>query len=153
MAYDDVLRDVENLDLELYSASTWSRTEENPRNVEFVKRFESTGGQMANIFALMGYEAGLALREVKPLILKRDLAKVADILQKESITGPRGERNFYPASGFALPVIDILSVKTSTNKIYKTVINQGKGLKFDAEQFKDIHVGSISGWLNPYLCI
>jgi branched-chain amino acid transport system substrate-binding protein len=147
------LEDVGNLDLELISAATWSRNDETPRNVEFVKKFERTGGQMANVFGLLGYEAGLAIREVKPLIQKRDFSKVADILQKESIIGPRGERNFYPASGFSLPVIDIVNVKTSINKIYKTVISQGKGLKFDAEQFKEIHEGSMSGWLNPYLCI
>ncbi len=153
MVYDDLLEDVSGLELEMFSASTWSRKEENPRNVEFVKRFEGTGGQMANVFGLLGYEAGLALREVKPLILKRDFKQVAEILQKESIVGPRGERNFYPASGFSLPVTDILSIKTSLGKIYKTVVSRGKGLKFDAEQFKEIHDGSVSGWLNPYLCM
>jgi branched-chain amino acid transport system substrate-binding protein len=153
MAYDDLLEDAAGLDLELYSASTWSRNDENPRNMEFVKRFEKTGGQMANVFALLGYEAGLALREIKPLIQKRDWDKISDLLQKESIIGPRGERNFYPASGFSLPVTDIISVKTSLKKIYKTVISQGKGLKFDSSEFKDIHEGSVSGWQNPYLCI
>jgi branched-chain amino acid transport system substrate-binding protein len=153
MAYDDVLTDVGGEGLELYSAGTWSRGGEGRRNVEFVKKFESAGGQTANIFGLLGYEAGLALREVKSLIQKRDLNKVAELLQKESIDGPRGERNFYPASGFSLPVIDIFKVKTSAANIYKTVVSQGKGLKFDAEQFKQIHEESISGWLNPYLCI
>lgn len=153
MAYDDVLADVGHLDLELFTASTWSRTDENPKNREFVKRFENTGGQQANIFGLMGYEAGLGLKEVKSLIQKRDMEKAASLLQKESIVGPRGERNFYPSSGFSLPTTDIVSVKTSTNNIYKTVVSQGKGLKFDAEQFKAIHEGSVSGWLNPYLCI
>jgi branched-chain amino acid transport system substrate-binding protein len=153
MAYDDLLEDAAGLDLELYSASSWSRNDENPRNLEFVKRFEKTGGQMANVFALLGYEAGLALREIKPLIQKRDWNKISDLLQKESIIGPRGERNFYPASGFSLPVTDIINVKTSIKKIYKTVISQGKGLKFDSSEFKDIHEGSVSGWQNPYLCI
>ncbi|WP_184547050.1 ABC transporter substrate-binding protein [Mucilaginibacter sp. FT3.2] len=153
MAYDDLLEDAAALDLELYSASTWSRNDENPHNAEFVKKFEKAGGQMANVFALLGYEAGLALREIKPLIQKRDWSKISDLLQKESITGPRGERNFYPASGFALPVTDIISVKTSSKGIYKTVISQGKGLKFDSEAFKEIHEGSVSGWQNPYLCI
>lgn len=153
MAYDDLLIDAGGLDLELYSAGTWSRGTEDARNTEFVKKFETAGGQTANVFGLLGYEAGLVLREVKSLILKRDLAKVAEILQKESIAGPRGERNFYPASGFSLPVIDIVKVKTSATKIYKTVVSQGKGLKFDAEQFKQIHQESVSGWLNPYLCI
>jgi len=153
MAYDDVLSDVGHLDLNLTTASTWSRTDENPRNSEFVKRFEKTGGQQANIFGLLGYEAGLALKEVKSLIQKRDNDKVASLLQKEAIVGPRGERNFYPASGYALPTTDIVNVKTSANNIYKTILSQGKGLKFDDEQFKAIHEGSVSGWLNPYLCI
>ncbi len=153
MAYDDILEDAASLELEMFAASTWSRNEENPRNKEFVKRFESTGGQMANIFGLLGYEIGLALREVKPLIQKREWSKVSDLLQKESITGPRGDRNFYPASGFSLPTTDILSVKTTVNKIFKTVIAQGKGLKFDSEAFREIHEGSVSGWQNPYLCL
>ena len=153
MAYDDVLSDVGHLDLELITAGTWNRMDESPRNKEFVKRFETTGGQMANIFGLLGYEAGLALREVKSLIQKRDFGKVAALLQTESVQGPRGERNFYPSSGFALPVIDIMRIKTSTNNIFKTVLNQGKGLRFDAEEFKVIHEKSVSGWLNPYLCM
>ncbi|MDF2433380.1 MAG: branched-chain amino acid transport system substrate-binding protein [Mucilaginibacter sp.] len=153
MVYDDMLEDVASLDLELFSASTWSRGSESPRNKEFVKKFETNGGQMANVFGLLGYEAGLALREIKPMIQKRDWNKVSEILQKESINGPRGERNFYPSSGFSLPTIDIISVKTSSKKIYKTVVSQGKGLKFDSLQFKEIHEGNVSGWQNPYLCI
>jgi branched-chain amino acid transport system substrate-binding protein len=153
MAYDDVLGDVGHLDLELITGSTWSRTDENSRNKEFVKRFEATGGQQANIFGLLGYEAGLALNEVKSLIQKRDFDKVSSLLQMESVPGPRGERNFYPASGYALPTIDIVKVTTSATNIFKTVLSQGKGLMFNAEQFKEIHEGSVSGWLNPYLCI
>jgi len=153
MVYDDLLEDASGLDLELFSASTWSRNAESKHNIEFVKRFENNGGQMANIFGLLGYEVGLALREVKPLIQKRDWGQVTDLLQKESVTGPRGERNFYPASGFSLPVTDIISVKTSLKNIYKTVISQGKGLKFDSVVFKEIHEGNVSGWQNPYLCI
>ncbi len=153
MAYDDVLEDAAGLDLEIISAGTWSRTDENSRNQTFVKRFESQGGQTANIFGLLGYEAGLALKEVKTLIQKREMAKVAELLQKESVMGPRGDRNFYPLSGFSLPTIDIVNVKTTTNKIYKTIIDQGKGLKFDAENFKQIHQECVSGWQNPYMCI
>lgn len=153
MAYDDVLTDVGGLDLELISAGTWSPGDENSRNIQFIKRFQGHGGQPANIFGLLGYEAGLALKEVKSLLQKREMAQVAGLLQKESVQGPRGDRNFYPASGFSLPTIDILSVKTSANKIFKTVINQGNGLRFDAENFKSIQEGCISGWQNPYMCI
>jgi branched-chain amino acid transport system substrate-binding protein len=153
MVYDDVFEAVAELDLELYSATTWTRTAENQRNKEFVKRHETTGGQMANIYGLLGYEAGLALREVKPNLLKRDWTTVVSLLQKESVEGPRGARNFYPISGLSLPVIDIIRTKTSSNKIYKTVISQGNGLKFDSPDFREIHEESLSGWQNPYLCI
>jgi branched-chain amino acid transport system substrate-binding protein len=102
---------------------------------------------------LLGYEAGLALREVKPQLLKRDWPAVMALLQKESVQGPRGERNFYPLSGFSLPVIDIIRIKTSSNKIYKTVISQGNGLKFDSPDFQEINEQCVSGWQNPYLCI
>lgn len=153
MVYDDLLEDVAGLDLELYAATSWSRNAENARNKEFVKRYESSGGQMANIYGLLGYEAGLALREVKPYMDGRNWDVVSALLQKESVMGPRGERNFYPLSGFSLPVIDIMRIKTSLNKIYKTVISQGNGLKFDSPDFKEIHEESVSGWQNPYLCI
>jgi branched-chain amino acid transport system substrate-binding protein len=153
MAYDDVLEDAADVELELYAGTSWNRTAENARNKEFVKKFENTGGQMANIYGLLGYEAGLALCAVKPQIDKRDWDSVKALLRKESITGPRGERNFYPLSGFSLPVIDILKVKTSSKKIYKTVVSQGSGLKFDSENFKEIHDNCVSGWQNPYLCI
>jgi len=153
MAYPEVLQDVANLDLELYSGTTWTRTSENARNKTFVSKYESSGGQMANVFGLLGYEAGLALHEVKPELDKRDWASVKTLLHKESVMGPRGERNFYPLSGFSLPTIDIVKFKTSIQQIYKTVISQGNGLKFDSPDFKEIHEECISGWQNPYLCI
>lgn len=153
MAYDDILDDIADLDIPLIAATTWSRTTENIRNKEFVSKYESSGGQMANIYGLLGYETGLALREVKHHLLKRDLSTAIKLLQKESVTGPRGERNFYPLSGFSLPVIDIVSIKTSAKKIYKTVVSQGNGLKFDSPDFKEINEESVSGWQNPYLCV
>jgi branched-chain amino acid transport system substrate-binding protein len=153
IAYDDVLEDVADLDIEMFSATTWSRNSENVRNKEFVTKYENTGGQMANIYGLLGYEAGLALKEVKHHILKRDLDTAAKLLQKESVSGPRGERNFYPLSGFSLPLIDILKISTSHKKIYKTVLSQGRGLKFDSPDFKEIYEEGVSGWQNPYMCI
>ena len=153
MVYEDVLGAVSHLDIELYASASWSRSSENVKNIEFVKRYETMGGQLANIYGLLGYEAGLALREVKPYLLKRDWDSVTALLQKESVTGPRGERNFYPLSGFSLPVIDILKIRTSAKKTFNTIISQGSGLKFDSPDFKSIHDGCVSGWQNPYLCI
>lgn len=153
MAYEDMLMHVAHLELEFYAAGSWNYNSEDPLNQKFVKTFERIGGQKANVFGLLGYEAGLALQAVRPQLDKRDWQAVKTLLQRESIRGPRGERNFYPSSGFALPVTDIVKVKTTKDKIYKTVVGQGKGLKFDAKNFKAIHDGCVSGWQNPYMCI
>ncbi|MFI5137552.1 MAG: ABC transporter substrate-binding protein [Sphingobacteriales bacterium] len=153
MVYDDILENIPDLELDIYAALSWSRSSENIRNKEFVSKFETAGGQMANIYGLLGYEAGLVLREVKQHMLTHDWGIVIRLLQKESVVGPRGERNFYPLSGFSLPVIDIVHVKTSAKKKYKTVISTGNGLKFDSPDFKQINEESVSGWQNPYLCI
>jgi len=153
MAYDDILENISDLGLDIYAASSWSRNSENIRNREFVSKYETAGGQMANIYGLLGYEAGLVLNEVHQHLLKRDWGTVISLLQKESVVGPRGERNFYPLSGFSLPVIDIMRVKTSGKKTYKTIISRGNGLKFDSPDFRKINEESVSGWQNPYLCI
>ncbi|HVW95541.1 MAG TPA: ABC transporter substrate-binding protein [Mucilaginibacter sp.] len=153
MAYDDILSDVAHLELDFYSALSWNYSSEDIRNKEFIKKFETKGGQKANVFGLLGYEAGLALNAVKPQLDKRDWDGVKALLRKESLLGPRGERNFYPLSGFALPVTDIVKIKTSSDKIIKTVVEQGTGLKFDSPNFKAIHEGCASGWQNPYMCI
>ncbi|SHN37850.1 ABC transporter substrate-binding protein [Mucilaginibacter sp. OK098] len=153
MVYDDVLYDVAHLDFELYATVSWNYDSEDVRNREFVKKFETKGGQKANIFGLLGYETGLALNAVRPQLDKQDWDGAKALLRKESIRGPRGERNFYPQSGFSLPITDVVRIKTTTNKIYKTVVSQGNGLKFDSANFKAIHEGCLSGWQNPYMCI
>jgi hypothetical protein len=62
-------------------------------------------------------------------------------------------REFCPLSGFSLPEIDILKIRTSANKTFNRVISRGSGPKFDLPDFKSIHEGCVSGWQNPYLCI
>jgi branched-chain amino acid transport system substrate-binding protein len=153
MAYDDQLKHLAHLELELYAASTWNYSSEDARNTAFVRKFETEGRQQANIFGLLGYEAGQALLAVKPQLDKRDWDAAKALLQKESLQGPRGERNYYPLSGFSLPVIDIIKINTTAHKIYKTIVSQGKGLKFDSAGFREIHEGNVSGWQNPYFCI
>lgn len=153
MAYDDVLEDVRHIDFEMYTAQQWMREDENNINQRFVKQFEAVAQQPANIYVLLGYEAGLVWKEVLPYALKRDWDTVKQQLRNGIVNGPRGERNFYPASGFALPVTNILRIHTTGNKIHKIILDQGKGMRFDAGEFEVIHNESVSGWQNPFLCI
>lgn len=153
MAYEDMLEDVQHLGLEVYAPSLWSHGSETPSNRSFVREFESLTGQKANIYALMGYEAGIALREILPDVVKRDWETVKALLQKKVIHGPRGERNFYPASGFVLPETNIVKIKTEHGQIHRVIVDRGKGLRHDAPEFKEIHQGCVTGWQNPFLCI
>ena len=153
MAYDDVLEDIKHIDLEIYTSMMWMREDQNKVNQQFVKKFESMARQPANIFALMGYEAGLMWRELLPYAKKKDWDTVKQQLRSGVIDGPRGQKNFYPASGFALPTANILKISTTGNKINKLILNQGAGMRYDAKEFEMIHNESVSGWQNPFLCI
>lgn len=84
---------------------------------------------------------------------KRDWDTVKQLLRTAIIDGPRGEKNFYPFSGFALPVSNIIKITTTGNKIHKIILDQGKGMRYDAKAFEVIHNESVSGWQNPFHCI
>ncbi|HEX5555001.1 MAG TPA: ABC transporter substrate-binding protein [Chitinophagaceae bacterium] len=153
MAYDDMLEDIAHLGLEMYAPSMWSHGSEEPRNRAFIKTFETLTGQNANIYALMGYEVGLVLKELWPELVKRDWETVKTLLQKKVILGPRGQKSFYPASGFALPEIDIVRIKTEGSRIHRMIVDRGRGLRHDASEFEEIHRECVTGWQNPFLCI
>lgn len=153
MAYDDILDDIKNTNLEIYTAQLWMREDESKINQAFVNTFEHIANQRANIYSLMGYEAGLIWKEILPHAFKNDWKTVKQQLREGIISGPRGEKNFYPASGFALPTANILKITTNANKIHKIILDQGRGKRFDAKDFETIHQESVSGWQNPLLCI
>jgi branched-chain amino acid transport system substrate-binding protein len=153
MAYDDILKDILHIDLEIYTAMMWMREDQSKANQQFVKKFESMAQQPANIYALMGYEAGLMWRELLPAARKKDWDTVKQQLRTGVIDGPRGQKNFYPASGFALPSANILKISTTGNKINKIILDQGSGMRYDAKEFEAIHNESMTGWQNPFLCI
>ncbi|MBS0027745.1 ABC transporter substrate-binding protein [Chitinophaga sp. 22321] len=153
MAYDDILEDIKHIDLEIYTSMMWMREDQRKANQLFVKKFESTAQQPANIYALMGYEAGLIWRELLPYASKKDWEAVKQQLRTGTIEGPRGQKNFYPASGFALPAANILKITTTNNKINKLILDQGAGMRYDAKEFEMIHNESLTGWQNPFLCI
>lgn len=153
MAYDDILNDIRHIDLEFYTSMTWMREDQSKANQLFVKKFEDLAKQPANVYALMGYEAGLMWRELLPHAKRKDWDTVKQLLRTSVIDGPRGEKNFYPASGFALPTANILKIATSGNKINKIILDQRKGMRHDAQQFEKIHNETVSGWQNPFLCI
>ena len=109
--------------------------------------------QPANIYGLMGYEAGLVWKELLPYAQTGDWDKVKVQLRTNTIRGPRGEKGFHPSSGLGLPVSNIVKLNTTTLKINKIILDQGEGIRHDDASLQIIHKENVSGWQNPFLCI
>lgn len=152
MAYEDVLEDVSALNCRFYTANSWSRDSELPENVAFVKLFERQMGQKANLFAMMGYETGMAIRQIKPDLDKGDLVAARNFLENSKIYGPRAERGFNP-SHHQRSTIDIRTVQIAENQIYQTIVAQETSADQNSSHFHDITNDILTGWQNPYMCI
>jgi len=150
MAYSDMLEDVQDLNLKFYSSSLWQKTSQTKENLAFVKNFENLGKQQANIFGMMGYEAGLVLSNISSLIRKGDVQGAIQVLKTKDIIGPRGTLNLQTQSAQQFSLVDINKIITNKNTINQTVLNQSTAIGFDTSTvFQD----TLSGWQNPYLSI
>lgn len=146
MAYSEALFEVEDMEISMYSARTWSRDMKNLENQYFVKNFENFGKQPANVFAMLGYESGLALAVMLPQLLKGDTAEAINQLNKKGIEGPRG----IIGQTDAFRPIDIVKINTGGNKITQTILATETAFGFDTSE---ITANTQSGWLNPYISV
>lgn len=152
MADEDILSQIDT-DMEMYSASMYNYNAPNELNQQFKQKYILYSGEKPNIFSLMGYELGLGLLETMPALQKRDFKAVAHALKNIHIKSPRGIRNFYADSNYALPIIDIEKISVQNRIVQKIAIAQGQALRFDHAVYEEIHKEHISGWQNPYLCV
>jgi branched-chain amino acid transport system substrate-binding protein len=153
MAYDDFLDELSSLDFSFYAASSWTRAGRDRQNHAFVSSFESVNQQKANVFALLGYEVGLFIREIEQAIVQGDTQKVLRILRTQSIEGPRGSRNFDLQRIQSMPQIDIQHIQMRLKNVHTLTIDQYENCQFPLERMKILHEQSVSGWQNPYFCV
>jgi branched-chain amino acid transport system substrate-binding protein len=153
MASDEIINMTGNLDIKCYSASGWNYYSTSEHNQSFKKVYESATGKKASLFAVMGYEAGLAFLNVLPDLLRDDKEAVRSFFKNGTITGPRGVRNFYLGTKLNMPDIEIEKITFQPLKPLKIIIEQGKAMPYNHSVFSDIHNLCISGWENPYLCV
>lgn len=153
MLYEDMLGDIQNLGLDLYGATSWNANSEDKHNVKFVKKFKENTGQSANIYALLGYEAGLLFKEWLPYLKKRDWDTVWKGFSQTVLEGPRGPRKFVFENDLLSPEIDIVKVSCRNERISSLVIDRGTTLSQNDNLLNPFDDGFNSGWVNPYLCI
>jgi len=153
MASDEILSQVDNLNITCYSASGWDYFSTSEPNQNFRRIYESASGKKATLFAVMGYEAGLAFYNILPELQKNNREAVLSFLKNGTITGPRGERNFHLGTKINTPPIEIEKITFQPLKPLRIIVGQGKAISYDHAVFSDIHNNCVSGWENPYLCI
>lgn len=153
MASQEVLMTIDRLDMSFHSASMWNFNGEQPANEKFRKRYLERTGAMANTFALLGYEIGLAFEMISKPMLASDKEAALNLLKEERLHTPRGERNFHLDSAYATPAIEIEKIHIQNNKAQKIAVAEGKALPYENIIYESIHKENVSGWLNPYLCV
>jgi len=153
MACDEILDKTGNQDIQCYSASGWNYNSTSNPNKLFKKSYESETGKKAGLFAVMGYESGVAFLSVLPELQRNETEKVMSFFKNGIVTGPRGERNFYQGAKLNLPEIEIEKISIQKNNPLKIIIDQGKAMPYNDAVFNNIHNQCVSGWENPYLCV
>ncbi len=153
MASYEVLNQVSNLDMTLYSGSIWDMDAEDKLNKKFKQAFVNRTGRMPNMFGLLGFEIGQALEQLYPYFQRREMEKVQNWLMEQTIETPRGPQSFHLKSQYATPVINIEKITIANNLVRKMVIEQGRSLPYDHKVFEEIQNGVSSGYFNTYLCV
>jgi len=153
MATDELLNGLINTELNLYTASGWNYDSVEEKNVSFKKKYEFSAGKRATEFAVLGFEMGELFAQMIPELQKNELPQLINTLKNTIIIGPRGARNFHHDLSLASTTIDIGKIIFKEGKATKIIVDQGEALKYNHQALADIHLQSVSGWKNPYLCI
>ena len=153
MASEELISGLDCSGLNLYTASGWNYDSLEEKNVAFKKIYGFLTGKRATEFAAMGFEMGELFNRLMTELLQGEKTTIINAINSITINGPRGTRNFHHDLSLAAPTIDIEKIVFKNNKATKIIVDQGKALRYNNEAFSNIHVQSVSGWKNPYLCI
>jgi len=153
MTSDEILNQLSNLNLDIYSASMWNYNSKEEANLEFKKKVTQFAGKKPTIYTLLGYETGLLFHQLIPEFQKRDWQEIKTRLKIETVEGPRGRRSFFLNSDYSTPLLDIEKISFQSNSINKLIIELGKAMPYHHETYEKIHKENVSGWQNPYLCV
>jgi len=153
MASEEIVNGLNNSALDLYTASGWNYDSLEEKNVAFKKKCEFFTGKRATEYAVMGFEMGELFSQMISELQGNEMPAIIKTIKNNTISGPRGNRNFHHDLTLASPTIDIEKISVQNNYMAKIVIDQGQALQYNHSAFAEIHAQCISGWKNPYLCI
>lgn len=140
-----------------YSACTWSLHLETKENKLFCEAYQQAYLSTPNAFAMLAYEAGLALsqtiKENKDRIANKDI--FAKSLAASTPYGPRGTIKLTTLSLEAEYQVYIRKSywNSRTERIENEVVDTVASVSWEHPEMLNAAYTNESGWLNPYLCV
>jgi ABC-type branched-subunit amino acid transport system substrate-binding protein len=125
--------------------SSWYPELENNANQTFVKSYIELHKKSPSIFALLGYENGLAIKAA----LSQD-NELSDALKDLSIEGPRGTIDFQKGTNCTSFHPHIWNIQLDGDKVKRNLVTTIDNEYILEEQITQNQ--PINGWFNAYLC-
>lgn len=147
------LQDLSLVD-QLYSATTWSADILTAENQLFVQRYEEAYQQQPPVYAMLGYETGLAIAAAW---MKADKTKIKTsmraLLSNPITGGPRGMISIAGSPAQIPQPVYIRQVRSDNGIIKQDIVAEGSGIEWNDPTVAASAAQSLSGWQNPYLCV
>jgi hypothetical protein len=140
-----------------YSATTWSLHLETKGNNAFRETYQANYLSSPNAYAMLAYEAGLAMAAV----IKENSYEISnkDIFAKSLANStPCGPRGTIKLTTLPLQVEYQVYIRKSywnsrTERIENEVVDTVQSVNWDNSDMLNTAYTNESGWLNPYLCV
>lgn len=129
----------------------WHSSLDNENNLNFKKNIVEHSGRKANVFSLLGWEAGLIMDSVvQNNIGGSEGEKIVGLLHKTAVKSPRGFLQTDELSNYMIgPVIKAGLDATGQVVVHDTIDN----ISTEWKNFMKAEESVVaSGWLNTYLC-
>ena len=131
----------------------WFSTLENEANQEFVAEIQLKKNKKANIFHLLGWEAGIILAQLLADPNGINAAFKA-FLDGKSYESPRGLVTIHPATHIGFAPLYLCEMKRDQDHKATLVLQEKMEISADEHLnvINDQPIGMTSGWFNNYLC-
>jgi ABC-type branched-subunit amino acid transport system substrate-binding protein len=139
----------------MHNAITWSPDLDTVANRQFVEGYQTRYDEYPNAFALLAYEAGLALAAaIQTIPGKINSTSMADALVNVRPAGPRGKLSLSTRPlQTQMPVYIRQPVISPPSGLYQNrIVEIQTGIEWNAPSLIAEQPFS-SGWQNPYLCV
>ena len=153
MATKEVLANIEMLNISCYTTSGWDFLSGTVSQQPLIINYKNTYGRPASVFAVLGIEAGIAIKEILPELERGDTGTVLKILRDNTFKGPRGNKSFKLNNISENNVITIEKHSSQNRGSNQLTVGEFQLQTINPLAINTFHAESESGWKNPYLCV